>query len=268
MVLLSFLTAFPSLSCGAALMLFCMFRWSRPAERRRLEYLMLTVTYGLPLQVVTGLTTYELARLRTVRYDLYIYRIDNLFGQPSFALARWLSGHAALKYSLALCYNLLPAAMVGVFAVYLFHRPLAEAFRVLRAFILNLALAVPIYILIPVCGPAFVFSDFPAAQHNVFAHPIVNAEIPNGMPSIHTSTALLVFWLLRHWPAGRVAGVVFLLGTILATLGHGQHYLFDLLCAVPYAVVIWRISANWSPTGAPARSSEPLPGTLSYETNT
>jgi hypothetical protein len=35
-----------------------------------------------------------------------------------------------------------------------------------------------------------------------------------------------------------VAGTAFLALTVLATLGSGQHYLFDLFCAVPYAGAI------------------------------
>jgi len=63
---------------------------------------------------------------------------------------------------------------------------------------------------------------------------------PNGVPSVHTSTALLVLYFLRHWRFGMVAGSVFLGLTVLATLGSGQHYFFDLLCALPYsALILW-----------------------------
>jgi membrane-associated phospholipid phosphatase len=60
--------------------------------------------------------------------------------------------------------------------------------------------------------------------------------MPNGIPSVHASTALLVLWFLRRWWWGRISGVVFLILTIFATLGSGEHYLFDLFCALRYAI--------------------------------
>jgi membrane-associated phospholipid phosphatase len=54
------------------------------------------------------------------------------------------------------------------------------------------------------------------------------------------SSALLIFWFLMPWPWGRAIGGIYLGLMVLATLGSGQHYLFDLICAVPYAtLVIW-----------------------------
>jgi membrane-associated phospholipid phosphatase len=93
-----------------------------------------------------------------------------------------------------------------------------------------------------VCGPVFVFADFPAAQQRVPVHPIPVDAIPNGIPSVHVSTALLMLWFLREWPIGRAIGLIYLALTIGATLGIGQHYFFDLLCAVPYTFAILRMS--------------------------
>jgi hypothetical protein len=47
---------------------------------------------------------------------------------------------------------------------------------------------------------------------------------------------ICVPWL--EWTWGRVFGIAFLALTALATMGSGQHYFFDLLCAVPYASAI------------------------------
>jgi hypothetical protein len=44
--------------------------------------------------------------------------------------------------------------------------------------------------------------------------------------------------------------------TVLATLGSGEHYLFDLLCAVPYAIAVYYGSAypwHWSAEAVPDR---------------
>ena len=42
---------------------------------------------------------------------------------------------------------------------------------------------------------------------------------------------MLFLW---HWRLGKVIGIVFLVLTVVATLGSGEHYAFDLICAVPY----------------------------------
>ena len=62
------------------------------------------------------------------------------------------------------------------------------------------------------------------------------------MPSVHTSTAILILWALRHWRIGRIFGVAYLIVMIVVTLGAGLHYLFDLLCAIPYAYFVVMLS--------------------------
>jgi membrane-associated phospholipid phosphatase len=63
---------------------------------------------------------------------------------------------------------------------------------------------------------------------------------PNGIPSVHTSTALLMVWFCRKSRMGFVLAFVYLLLIVAATLASGQHYAVDLLAAVPYTVgVLW-----------------------------
>jgi hypothetical protein len=59
------------------------------------------------------------------------------------------------------------------------------------------------------------------------------------MPSLHTIIVLLAWWHSRSLPSWcRVLAGVWLIGTLLATLGFGFHYLVDLVVAVPYALAI------------------------------
>ncbi len=58
------------------------------------------------------------------------------------------------------------------------------------------------------------------------------------MPSIHFSTALLIFWYSRKLPYGRWIGVAYLLLTAVSTLSSGEHYVLDLAAAVPYAIAV------------------------------
>ena len=90
------------------------------------------------------------------------------------------------------------------------------------------------------------FPDFPK---RIPAHVIPHAILlvgppPNGVPSVHTSNALLACWFLRHWAAGRILSGFFLMLTVLSTLGFGEHYLVDLIAAVPYSWLVYRL-AEW-----------------------
>jgi hypothetical protein len=58
--------------------------------------------------------------------------------------------------------------------------------------------------------------------------------MPNAFPSLHFSTALMLVLLAksRFW---RVVAWVFLIGTGLATLTTGEHYVIDLVVAITFA---------------------------------
>ncbi len=64
------------------------------------------------------------------------------------------------------------------------------------------------------------------------------------MPSLHMAWALLVWWYSRglSWWERSIA-LLFLVFTLLATLGTGEHYLIDLIVAFPFALLIESISS-------------------------
>jgi PAP2 superfamily protein len=91
--------------------------------------------------------------------------------------------------------------------------------------------ALPVYWLLPACGPRFFLygpSDAPR----------------NAMPSMHMVWALMVRGRVGPRSLGpRVAADVFIILTVLATLGLGEHYVVDLLAAVPFWMAfeaVWR----------------------------
>lgn len=61
----------------------------------------------------------------------------------------------------------------------------------------------------------------------------------NAVPSGHLAWALLLWWNSRPLMLGvRIAAGLFLLGTAVATLATGEHYLVDLVVAIPFAVAV------------------------------
>lgn len=88
-------------------------------------------------------------------------------------------------------------------------------------------LAVPCYLLVPAAGPAY------AGQANA---------LRNCMPSLHLTWAALLWIDARK--AGLRRGLLIFMGmTAIATLATGEHYVLDLIAAVPFTWAVHRLSA-------------------------
>jgi hypothetical protein len=240
---MNFLINYPAVVLAAFLIPAIALRWSLvPTDRKRTEWFLVAATLVVPLGATAEHIANLLSRIRPLKYDLYAYRFDGLFGEPSFLLGNLVYHHRALMALVAITYGILPMVILGVFALYLY---LAEdALRVAKVFVMNFVAIVPLYLLFPVCGPRYAFPGFPESPGPLSPHPIPINAAPNGVPSGHTSSALLVLWLLWPWKWGRVFGFIFLALTVFATMGSGQHYCFDLLCAVPYAMAVYWVSGR------------------------
>jgi PAP2 superfamily len=239
-----FLVAYPVLIGVAAALIFIGVRMTYvPADRKRCDWFLAAAALALPANMLSESTALLLSRLRPFKLDEYIFQLDGLLGfQPSFAIGRVLADHLWLKVISSMAYSVLPCAVLVVFGLYLWQRTAAETLTVLRTFLLNLFFAVPLYLLAPACGPAFAFAGFPfALPEHLVPHPILLSAPPNCIPSVHMSTALLVAWFGWRWSTGRLLSVVYTVLIVIATLGSGQHYLFDLVVAIPYAVLMLRL---------------------------
>ena len=263
MAALSFLCSYPQLVAIPLVLLYGLWRYSsRTGADKRTDWLVAAAAIAVPAELAAQAVTVWLSDLRPGKYDLFIYGLDGRLGfQPSFAIGQLVAHHPWLRQLLSFTYGSCTLGMLAVFIAYLWLRSEAETVDLVRVFGLNLFVAVPIYLLVPVCGPAFAFAAFPALPAQVSPHLIAISAPPNGIPSVHFSTALLVAWFARRWPVGRVAGVIYVVLTAGATMGSGQHYLFDLLVAVPYAMCICRLSLWLANHGRAADNagSEPKP---------
>lgn len=241
--MLNFLISYPSVALAAVLIpAFALWWFISPSDRKRSEWLIVMTSFAIITGAVAEGIANALSRLRPLKYDLYVYRIDQIFSEPSFFLGKLVYHHRALMILVSIAYGILPMVLLAVFAVHLYLCD--DAMRVFKTFMANFLAIVPLYLLFPVCGPAFAFPKFPESPGVVFPHPIPIHAAPNGVPSGHTSGALLILYFLWPWKWGRVFGVIFLALTVFATLGSGQHYFFDLLCAVPYALVLVLLVRN------------------------
>lgn len=238
--MLDFLLFYPSVAALAVLVFVLAARWSLvPSDRKRTGYVLVTAIYTVIFSAIAEWIANSMSRIRPLKLDEYIYRIDGLFGEPSFLLGRVVTRHLWVEVVLELAYGLLSTVAAAVLVAQLWVPESESEFRVaLRAFLLSLLIAPLFYLVLPVCGPQFAFPQFPRSPGHITPHPVLLTAAPNGVPSVHFSTALLILWFARRWWLGRILGVIYLVLIFFATLASGQHYLFDLLVAIPYAATM------------------------------
>jgi hypothetical protein len=169
------------------------------------------------------------------RIDPYLNHLESFIGYPAnrvgqlLAEHHWLLAIARFDYYQAWA----PFLVLSLFVV-LHQEGLDEAKRVLFSFCVAPILAAPFYVLFPASGPVYAFPNFPDVYRGG-AGVIHIAAAPNCIPSLHLSIALLAFTYLKKWRA--LVGIHVLL-TAIATLGLGEHYLIDLVLAVPFTWVL------------------------------
>jgi len=193
--------------------------------------------------------------LRT--YDYQLLAVDASFGfQPSLALRHLLERTHLFPIFIAV-YDLLPVAMALAYILHLRDRknlsyiPLVFALAMLGgAFYHVLPASGPVYLLgtdhfVGECG-VFCSSlkELASDTSRLHAISLVDARWPrNCLPSLHVTWALLTFLVCADRRAGRWLSGTFLIGTALATMATGEHYLVDVITAFPFAVIVWKIGA-------------------------
>jgi hypothetical protein len=193
-----------------------------------------------------------LCKLITIRYDQYALCFGKAFGYPSFYIGRLFETHFWFHCMSAWVYDALPASFLMLTMFYCLTQPLEKASRFVRTAGISLMICPLLYVLVPISGPAYVFNSFPhyapvlPAPH-VIQIPARDLAPPNGLPSMHMVIALMVLYFARRWTTGLVLGLLFVAFTITATLGFGEHYVIDLLAAIPYTALMIYLGGSEKP---------------------
>jgi len=160
---------------------------------------------GLANSAVTGLTPHTI--------DAALLRMDFGVGARFYP---WTLAHKPVLWLLFIAYYYaLPFGLCVVLAF------ADDARGMLRACVLAAILALPCYLLWPAVGPVWVGTALAPR---------------NCMPSLHVTWALLAWWYAPRWLRWPSAVLVALTG--LATIGLGEHYLIDLVVAVPFTAAV------------------------------
>lgn len=196
------------------------------------------------LPVAASMVSYGLwatYRLNPV-YDPRIYAFEEILGVhvSLFAATSYLMLHPLTGIATA-CYNLVAVAIALVAAG---QRDPRRQHDVLTATLVAGAFGFALYFVCPVVGPLVSFGPFyPHTLPPVSLDPALFTApfgAPrNGMPSLHTIWALLIWFNARELTPGLRRGCyVFVLLTLWAVFAEGPHWFMDLVVSIPLAVAI------------------------------
>ena len=213
---------------------------AKPGTRRDWVYV---IAAGLILPLGNAIMPW--ATTRTIQalphvYDQQVAALDATLGlQPSFVMGELFVQHPALAAICEYCYAVVifPAAIAAAMEARLGRR---MGLGALPTFLAIAGAGFPIYHLLPVIGPAPHFgSAFPLHT--------ARAYLPaprNCMPSLHTAWVVMPFLASRRMPWAVRAVIAFAAaGTMIATLGAGEHYLTDLVVAFPFVLLLRALCA-------------------------
>jgi hypothetical protein len=225
--------------------------WSRGKEQEQMALAfvpaLLFVTSDWGSTILLGWT--EKANPRVL--DLYLFSFDSslrvqiafLMGQ-AYALWPWFRS-AGMFFYIGL-----PMVIGLVYAGQLL-RDRTRAVSAMIAFLITGPVGVIFYNLFPAVGPIHIFlSQFPwkpiptEQVTRLLVEPIAVAGLRNCMPSLHMTWVLLAWWYSRGlsvWE--RAIAMAFVVFTVFATMGIGEHYSIDLVAAFPFAVFLQGLCA-------------------------
>lgn len=183
--------------------------------------------------------------------DLYLFSFDSsMHAQIAFWIGQ---GFAAAPWFHALGMTFYVGLPMTVAIVYAGQaaRIRERAIPLFVGFFLMGPLGMLFYNCFPALGPVHLFVQrFPwhpltvDQARRLLLEPVAIAGLRNAMPSLHLAWVLMALWYSRGlsiWERG--VALLFVVFTVCATMGTGEHYLIDLVVAYPFALFVAGVSA-------------------------
>ena len=213
----------------------------RNAALRRQFMLLMTAMaiIGVPACFVLNL----LGHYRPFTYDPSLYYIEVRLGNPSLWMGGRFHEHPWFAQLCTMIYDTLPA---WLFAACYIQQQKEKATAVnVAAVILAISAGCIGYFILPAVGPRSFYGHLwpftplhgmDTGTQSYFAPDIVR----NCMPSLHTAWVMAAWLAARRFSTGCFLFFSFIAAaTLIATLGLGEHYLVDLVVAIPYTAALW-----------------------------
>ena len=168
-------------------------------------------------------------------------------------MGRWLKNIRYARFVAQITYSILPIVVAVACGGYIRYRQVAP-WQFLKVMTIAGILGYVCYVIFPATGPVYVSEfRFPAISCCLsdFAHGVAGplfvplADVRNAMPSLHMAWALLIWFNSQQLPrAFRAFSLIYVVLTVIVVLGLGEHYLADLIVAVPFSVLVQAVSVN------------------------
>lgn len=246
----------PGLLSGAILailwrILRCLKEQDQEALTKCLEVLSLSISMPVLLSLGASVRSYSDLNV----YDPYCYALDSLWGgQISFILSKFLRSSLIWRLPMYIIYFYLSLYMVlAQIFVYKYndeHRQDHSKCLIPAFFFIIIAICgSSLYIFFPVVGVEVycglnLFPNGPWPEANLNPTPIEAPAflVRNGMPSLHLSWILAVYYsLYRAKPIYKNIALVLVVLTALSAFSVGCHYLIDLIIAIPFTMALLAI---------------------------
>lgn len=210
-------------------------------ELRLRWLLILTAIFTLEPMAALDLT----ATLHPHVFDAYALRFDAAAGLGfTPLLVEWIDAIPTLPQLISNAYGLTPLGFLAVALLQLSGRS-RHVPTAMLVWVVMTSLALIAYNAFPVVGPRYVFGypGFLEALRNPESVPLALALVPpfprNGVPSMHFGwmlAASILWWQSGTRPLSRALMIGTTICTLLATLYMGEHYVVDLVVAVPFVL--------------------------------
>ena len=217
---------------------------------REVDHMLLRL--ALPLGVCLSMFGLYLTEIHIqASYDNFLYAFDGLLGPPIAAMAAALcDGHPWLGAAAFAVYQSYWLAL-ALFILHLLRWNDRRAGELMSRWILASLVGWGLFFMLPGVGPNVSFyagkSGLPPPDSvplQAVLMPLGTEQPRNAMPSLHTVWVLLL--MMVSWRMSRiwfVGAAMFAGATLFATLGLREHYLIDLVVAVPLAVACYALGA-------------------------
>ena len=195
-------------------------------------------------------------RLTPLTYDGALYALDLALRVPFSSWTGELFARVpAITLSSLIAYAALPGMIAAGLAYeeYNHRRGVSRGVGVnlLLAYAVSGSLAALLYWLCPGTGPSHAFGSLfprnlpPIEGVDLGLAPFAPESPRNAMPSLHAAWAIM---LVRSTAGARRAvrytAMIFAALTAIATIGSGEHYLIDLIAAVPFMIALEAATAH------------------------
>jgi len=196
----------------------------------------------VPVFAILGAIALDLAKNAWPKtFDWYLYAFDASLGvTPGAAVSNWWKATPWLAAVCAVTYTgfLIFPALFRAWAV---HSGISREPSVLHSFVVAGLFGFILNQCCPAAGPRYLFPlDFPdhlPAFRTLTTAMTAVAGARSAIPCMQATWALLVWWSAWRlsWVARLVATFIVVF-TFLSALGSGEHYLIDLIVAVPFTL--------------------------------